>query len=149
MRPTKHAIISAVLGAGLIYYLKSYPAGIACLVSGVLIDLDHHIDYVIAKGKIPNYKELNNFCDSDPAWKPYLIFHSFEFLFFFWFLIFYSKLNVIWGGMAIGLTTHMICDQFANPIKPLAYSTIFRWQKKFDQRQIFTQRFFDEAKKKS
>ena len=138
MRPTTHAIISASISTGLIYFLKSYPAALACFLSGVFIDIDHYLDYFLARKKFTTYKELNEFCDHDTNWKLYLFFHSYELILLFWWAIFYWNLNLFWGGIAIGMTTHMICDQFANPIKPLAYLFIYRWKYKFAQDKILT-----------
>lgn len=53
MSPIKHAAISGVIGLGLAIYLKSWGAGVACLLSGIFVDVDHHLDFIIAKRRFP------------------------------------------------------------------------------------------------
>ena len=149
MRPAAHVVISLGVGAGLAYFFKSCPAAVSCFIGGVFIDIDHHIDYLIARGKIPNYKELNDFCDGvDGGWKPYLIFHSFEALLIAWLLTLYFQLNAVWAGFLIGVTVHLMCDQVANPIRPLGYFSWYRFKVNYDKQKIFTQRYFDELEQK-
>ncbi len=149
MRPTQHVIISAAVGVGLAYTFHSWPALAGCLIGGVLIDIDHHLDFYLARGAFPKYKELVDFCEGRLGdWKPRLIFHSFEAIFLLWLLAVYYQWNIIWGSVLIGATVHMICDQFANPMKPLSYLTLYRLKNNFDKQKIFSQRYFDGLNKK-
>jgi hypothetical protein len=142
MKPSHHVMISAAAGAVVIYQSKSLWAGLACLVAGVLIDLDHHLDYFINKKRMPTYQELKSFCEDDRSWRPYLIFHSFELFILLWICLFYFKLGEVWIGLAIGSTLHIMCDQFFNPIKPLSYFFLFRLANRFDQSRIFSPKAF-------
>ena len=145
MLPTSHAIISGILGYGIYKCSGSAPAGCAAFLSGILIDFDHHIDYLIAKGRIPlSYKKLFYFCSYDSYPKIYLLFHAWEYLALLWFFIYIAKLHVIWIGFALGLTTHMICDQWVNPLKPLGYFLIYRIKQGFLKRKILTDEYFSQ-----
>jgi membrane-bound metal-dependent hydrolase YbcI (DUF457 family) len=138
MKPIYHVMISVAAGAVIAYQSKSLYAGAACLVGGVLIDLDHHLDYFISKRKMPTYQELKSFCEEDRSWKPYLIFHSYELFLLLWICLFYFKLGAVWMGLGVGLTLHIICDQLFNPCKPLSYFFLYRLANRFDQSRIFS-----------
>ena len=61
----------------------------------------------------------------------------------FWLLIYSFDLGIIWKGMAIGLTTHLLLDQFTNPIKPLFYFLTFRIMNKFEKSKIMSEKYFE------
>jgi hypothetical protein len=143
MLPTAHVIISAVLGFGVYKYTGSTPAGLSTFLSGVFIDLDHHIDYWIANGKIPlSYKKLFNFFEHGTYTKVFIIFHSWELLAILWGAIMLFHLGSLWLGVAIGISVHMLCDQIANPLKPLGYFMVYRIKHKFLKKEIMTDAYF-------
>jgi len=143
MMPSKHAVISAGVSAALLIGLKSWPAAAVCFLSGVFIDIDHHLDYYLDRKKFPfRFQELVDFCANQSTGKLYLIFHSYEGLAFYWFLIYYYQLGFIWIGLAVGVTQHMICDQICNPFRPLSYFFIYRWRYGFERKYIFKEDYF-------
>ena len=145
MSPSKHLIVSTGLGMIMLLWLKSWAAAGACFVSGILIDLDHHLDFFWAKNKIPlNYQELRTFCKFDKHGKLFLIFHSYESLIVLWLLIYYLQLNVVWLGIAVGLTVHLFFDQFTNPIKPFFYFFIYRVRVGFERKHLFTKEYLQK-----
>ena len=144
MKPTHHLLISAALSILLLIWFKSWHAALACLLGGVFIDLDHHLDYFIDKKKIPlSYQELFDFGAHGTESKLYLFLHSYELLTLFWLLIWYLHLNDIWIGLALGFSVHMICDQIVNPVRPLGYFLIYRMKYGFERKHIFTKEYFE------
>jgi len=138
MRPTHHVIISAGVSSIFALWVKSWGAVCACFLSGIFIDLDHHLDYWLAKKELPlSYKKLLDFCTNDHRTKLYLFLHSYELLFLFWLSIYYFDLNVIWLGIAVGMTIHILCDEVANPLRPLAYFLTYRMKNKFERKHFF------------
>lgn len=149
MLPTAHAVISGVLGVGIYKCTGSAASGISAFLSGVFIDLDHHLDYFIALKKVPlSYKKLLDFFEFDyPSYpKVYLFFHAWEFLALLWAIIYILHLNVVWIGFALGITVHMICDQIVNPLKPLGYFIIYRIKHGFLKKDILTDAYFQKKK---
>ena len=138
MRPTHHLIISAGFGAAYGAAMNSWSGAAAVVISGVLIDLDHHIEYYIAHKKIPwSYKELKRFCAAHQEWnKIYLIFHSYELLVILWLSAYIFQWNTFWTGIVVGMTQHMICDEFYNPIRPLGYFWWYRIKHGFAREKI-------------
>jgi hypothetical protein len=133
MRARYHVIASAGISLGFQAAMHSWPATLGCFLSGILIDVDHYLEYYIVRKEFPfQYKDLVKFCMENKQKKLYLVFHAYEYLILLWFSIFFFSLGKIWIGIAVGLTTHLIFDQFTNPIKPLFYFLTFRIKNKFE-----------------
>ena len=147
MTPAGHVVISAATGGIFLYSTHSWAGAVACFFSGIFIDLDHHLDFYLEKGKIPlRYSELLYFCEKEKTGKLYLFFHSYELLALFWLLIMFLHLGYFWSGLALGLTTHLIADQIFNPLKPLGYFLIYRIRNDFDKAKIFVDDFYHSLK---
>lgn len=137
MRPTYHVMISGGVSAVLAFWIQSWGAVWACFLSGIFIDLDHHWDYWLIKKELPlSYKKLVDFSRNHQERKMYLFFHSYELIFLLWVSIYYFDLNLIWLGVAVGVTTHILCDEFTNPMKPLAYFLIYRMRNRFQRKLL-------------
>ncbi len=142
MRARYHVVASAVVAVGFQSAVNSWPAALGCFLSGVLIDLDHYLEYCILRGKFPfRYKELVEFCLYGKDNKVYLLFHAYEFIVILWAGIYFFHLGSIWIGIALGLTVHMIFDQFTNPIRPLFYFLTFRFAQKFEKSKLLTEAY--------
>ena len=143
MKPVYHGLISGAFSIVLLVWFNSWHMALTCFLGGIFIDLDHHIDYFLAKKEIPlSYTKLFNFGAYDKHAKLYLFFHTYEALIFFWLAIYYFHLNDLWLGLAVGLTTHMICDQFANPLRPLGYFLIYRLKHGFERKYILKEDYY-------
>ena len=127
MKPSHHAVISSVAGVILAVLVNSYQAGIACFISGILTDIDHHLEYYLAKGRVPfRYSELVDFCVNERKQKLYLFLHSYEFIIALWLCVYFFSLGGVIFGIAVGMSIHLLCDQFVNPQRFLFYFIIFR-----------------------
>lgn len=142
MKPIYHVAISTGLSAIVYAWFKSIPAAMACFLSGIFIDLDHHLDYFICQRKIPSsYKKLLEWCAAHKTGRFYMIFHSYELLTILWLNIYFLKLDEIWIGFALGVSVHLICDQIVNPLKPLYYFLIYRFMHRFDRRSLYKEEY--------
>ena len=145
MKPVQHVILSTGVSVLFWLWLKSLPATIVCFLSGIFIDIDHHLEYWFVKKKFPwNYRELEKYCCEEFLERIYLIFHAYEWLVLLWAAIYIFDLDVVWVGLGVGLTTHLIADVLCNPIQPLGYSIIFRASRGFCGRRILTERYEKE-----
>ncbi|MCD4780444.1 MAG: metal-dependent hydrolase [Candidatus Omnitrophica bacterium] len=143
MKPIQHTWISACIGAGLGLWFKSWPASLMCLLSGVLIDLDHYVDYSIVKGEFPfRYKDLVDFCKNQRVGGLYIILHSFEFIIIFFILDYYYQFEVIWLCCAIGMAIHLLCDHLTNPVRPLAYFLTYRLYYSFRKKHLYKKEYY-------
>jgi len=146
MKPSQHVVFSAGLALGVEAAMHSWPASLGCFLSGVLIDLDHHLDYCLVHKKFPfKYQDLVHFCWDAKVTKLYLFFHAYEYLFVLWLSILILHLGKIWTGVAIGLTAHIVCDQFTNPVRPMFYFLTFRLQNQFTKVKIVSDRYYQEC----
>jgi hypothetical protein len=137
MKPTHHVIISGGVSAVFGFWIQSWSAVFACFLSGIFIDLDHHLDYWLIKKEIPlSYKKLLHFCHQEPDARLYLFLHSYELIFIFWACIYYFEWNAVCLGVAVGVTAHIICDEIFNPMRPLAYFLTYRIKHGFERRSL-------------
>ncbi len=144
MKASYHVAVSAGVSLGFQAIFQSWPATLGCFLSGVLIDLDHYLEYYIFKKSFPyKYKHLLRFCYYGKDSKIYLIFHGYEYLMILWIVISFFHLSLLPIGIAVGLTVHIFFDQFTNPVKPLFYFLTFRIYHHFEKTKILTKEYFE------
>ena len=148
MTPTSHVIASTLTSAVFFAVTHSWEGTAACFLSGIFIDIDHHFDLWIHKKKILwDIKHIYDFCEREKEGKLYLIFHSYELLAVFWLCLIFFHWNVVWWGLAVGLTVHIILDQIFNTtITPFTYFLWYRIQKKFTKELLFAPDFYTKEK---
>lgn len=135
MLPSRHIMISLPLAIAVGSFTQSVLAGLLCLFSGVLVDADHLIEYIIHYGcKSLNFKEIYRACtemtkpeEEGGVKKLHLFFHSLEICILLWIGYALSK-NFYLLSIALGYTGHLIMDIIGNSkiIKPLSYFTTLR-----------------------
>lgn len=138
MRVLGHVAITVTAGTILYNYANSIYSLLSFLVAGILIDLDHYIDYVREYGMTFDIKKVHHACkyENTNFKKTTFILHSYELIALFWLAIIIFNLSIIWKYCAIGLTLHLFIDQVTNPTWPLAYFFLFRLLNNFDTKKI-------------
>lgn len=144
MLPSRHIIVSLPLGAAVGFFTESFFAGLLCFFCGVLIDIDHLIEYLIHYGLRPftsfgsTLKEVYQTCGGMlsregkcAVKKIYLIFHAVELVILLWVVFAFNK-NIYLFSIASGYTAHLIMDIAINPMRPSAYFIVFRIKNSFD-----------------
>ena len=138
MSPSKHIVASGISSIAFAACIHSWGGTAACFLSGIFIDLDHIIDFWIAKKRFPRqYRDLYSFCTNEKAGKLHLIFHSYELLAVLWFLCVFYKWNPVWLGLTIGMTLHIILDAMTNSLRPLVYFLTYRIRHDFSKASTF------------
>lgn len=143
MKPVHHVLISTGVSALFWSAFKSVPATAVCFLSGIFIDIDHHLDYWFVRKKFPwNYGKMKDYFFSQKyrGGPLYLIFHAYEWLILLWGFIFIGQPGIFWQGLGVGLTTHMIADLIYNPIKPYGYFITYRFLRHFNSERILKPR---------
>ncbi len=138
MLPSRHIIASLPLGAAVGFFTESLFAGLLCFLTGIFVDIDHIIDYIIHYGlKAFNFKEAYRCCrnmanpeEEGGIRKLYLFFHAAEFAILLWVGFTFFR-NIYLLSIALGYTGHIILDVAANRIKPSAYFITLRIKNKF------------------
>ena len=95
-------------------------------MAGVLIDLDHLLEYFKDRGPTVNLREIYSFCVKMDMKKMYLVMHSYEIMIALWISIYAFSLSDPWKALAIGLTQHLVFDLMTNPIKGVGYFLTYR-----------------------
>jgi membrane-bound metal-dependent hydrolase YbcI (DUF457 family) len=134
LRLYQHAIISILISGAVFLIFKSVTASALALLSGVLIDGDHLLDYFIKiKWKLKSFSIKNFFYTyrTEDQPKYYLLLHSFELSVFFPFLLFLIGCKEAAAGVFLGYFPHMVLDRIFNGGHPFGYFLIYRAIRKF------------------
>jgi len=108
------------------------------LAAGVLIDVDHILDYYLQQGITLKIKNIYFWCLETRCKFLFIFFHSLELVFLLWIIISLFKLNLFWVAFAIGITQHMVLDVLFNrEVNIFGYFLSFRIIKKFRKENIF------------
>jgi hypothetical protein len=136
MLPIGHVIASGFVSVFVGVHFKSFGCAAVSFASGVLIDLDHLIDYYANHGFTWKAKAVYDSCRKVTFKKLYLLLHSYELIALLWVLVSVYQLSNVWKAIAIGFTQHMIFDQITNPINTLGYFLTYRVIKGFKKESI-------------
>ncbi|MEW6557556.1 MAG: hypothetical protein AB1349_09410 [Elusimicrobiota bacterium] len=137
MKPTRHIAIS--LSISVVWYLifNSLKLSLALLLAGVLIDIDHLVEYFREVGFKTDIKRFFYCCENYAFKKNILILHSWELFVVFSLVVFFMYPDLIIYGIYIGYSVHLVFDQLSNLSKPLTYSLIYRWKNDFQTEKIW------------
>jgi hypothetical protein len=137
MRIEHHTAISVVISGILFMVFKSTGLAVACLLSGIFIDLDHIIDYLREHGWPFKVKKFFYVFDKKDFNQIMLLWHGWEWLILFVAAAWLSEWNPWVTGTFIGLTQHIIFDSVFNSNRLRSYSILWRWKQDFDFDAIF------------
>lgn len=118
MKPPGHAAISLTIGGVLWAVTKSPYAFVAATVTGVMIDLDHLVEYYWWF-----IKEDNS--------KVFYFLHSYELVVPAFLAGYLSGWDPVVLGVSVAFTGHLITDQLVNPVRPLTYFFTYRALNRF------------------
>lgn len=108
------------------------------LAAGILIDIDHVIDYYLQQGVTLKFRAIYDWFISGRFWLVFIFFHSLEFLFLFWAAVWFYRLGLDWVFFGLGLTQHLVLDLISNRgFKPYGYFLTYRIIKRFRKEDIF------------
>ncbi len=134
----EHHIAASIIISGLLHAIfKSWTITTASFVSGVFIDLDHIIDYVITYGRRFDAKHFFHYFNNSQCKKSIFIFHGWEWLFIFAVIAKLTEWNPLPIGILIGCAQHLVLDQLFNKTSALTYFFFWRWKHKFDHVLLF------------
>mgnify|MGYP003970074027 CR=1 len=134
----KNHITTSIIISALIFAIsKSWIIFTSSLISGVLIDCDHILDYLWSYRKRFRVKEFLNTCYCEKDYKCGVIFHSWELLLPLNLYAFLVSDNLWVMGITIGLTQHVVLDQIFNKSNWSAYFFFIRLKNGFDREKMF------------
>lgn len=118
-----HIIASISAGTAVGVFFRSPSVGLVCFLSGLLLDIDHIIEYLINFGwKDFTLKNFYQTCrrtakqQGEPRFKQvHLVFHSLELAFILWFVVFYTK-NAYVFAATLGYSLHLVMDSLGGDL---------------------------------
>jgi hypothetical protein len=117
---------------------KSFASALVCFFSGILVDVDHYIDYARDRGLNCNLKEFFRYCHSSKYDRLFILFHGYEYFVPLAFILVRSDYNLVLTAVFVGYVQHLLFDQFTNPVKPLAYFITYRLKNRFRKECVLT-----------
>ena len=137
-----HLVVTAILAVWFYRLTGGWSWPVLAVVGGILIDVDHFIDYFLYFG--PKFDVLGFFTHRHLAsGKIYVVLHSWELVFVMWL----GSLAVLWlTPLAAGMTAHLLVDTFSRHHKSiLFYSLVYRTFHGFKREKIDARGSFDDA----
>ena len=113
MLPREHVVVSASVGAVTYAVTGSPVVASASFLSGILIDLDHVVDFIFLSGEKLTVKNFFSWCLEARWQRICLVLHSYEIYALLVAVYFYSG-GEIFKGILIGMGTHLLQDQIGN-----------------------------------
>ncbi|MDE6846211.1 MAG: hypothetical protein K2J99_10665 [Lachnospiraceae bacterium] len=130
MRPLRHLAYSTAAASALLVTTKSPKIAMGCVAAGVLVDLDHLIEYKKFCGDDWKWEEFSTGRYFDAKGTVKVIFHSWEAAAVMWGIVLAQdgirKKNLLYG-IAAGYTLHLILDQIGNNMCKMGYFELYRW----------------------
>lgn len=120
----------------MLFYFRSFLCAFIAFAAGVLIDLDHVIDFLL-QFNIKRFKEFFAIMYRTEQSRIYILMHSVEMLLLLWSAIILIPLNKHWIALAIGFTQHIALDVIFNPMKSTGYFLSYRLINSFDKEKLF------------
>ena len=148
MNPFAHIAISTALGGALWFALKSIPAALACLAAGVLVDLDHVLDYIYNFGWRPRARHFMRTFKHDVLRRIVVFLHSWELAPLAVLAVWWSGWHPVGIGLLAGALAHLALDQIFNRHSPLAYFITYRIYHRFAGRPFYGRREYRERLRK-
>ena len=135
-------MVSVPLAAVLGLTSQSISAVIFCFIGGVLIDLDHFIEYIIHRGlKTLNPRQIYQGCASlikrskNDIKKVHFIFHAAELALLLWAAFLFTK-KIYFLSAACGYSVHLAMDMRAGTLRPDAYFLFTRIKNNFQTARL-------------
>lgn len=137
MKIEHHITVSTIVSVILYMIYKSWGLSIASLLTGIFIDLDHIIDYLIAHGSRIHPREFLLYFYKEKHRKITLLFHAWEWLLCLSIMTVFTEFNPWISGACVGYGHHIIADYIYSKTSFRSYSFFWRWKNRFDSSIIF------------
>lgn len=109
-----HLYTSTLLGGVLYAVTRSWQIAVSSILSGIFIDIDHILDFLLFSGEKFSVKSMFSWCHEGRWRKVTLLLHSYE-IYFILIIVTYYFPSEILMGILFGTGLHMILDQARNP----------------------------------
>jgi len=143
MKIENHLITTVLLVTVSYLVTRSWQSAIGLFIGGVLIDLDHFVEFWYDNGLSFNMPRFFAYGNKGINSRYFIFFHSYELLIILLFIAYHSSLPLLFYGVIIGMSCHLLID-YINIVKNLRYrynsffifSFIFRSVFKYNREAI-------------
>ena len=130
-------MISVAAAAGIYTITRSAPMIVAFLCAGVLLDLDHWVDYWFEYGRRFDVLHFFRVVAQKRFRRAFLLLHTWEGFLLSIGLAWWSGWNPWLAGGCLGWGSHLLLDQFSTHPNRFGYFLIWRALGRFDYQQTF------------
>lgn len=132
MKATAHICASIAAGSAAYGLTGSPGISVSCLLSGILLDVDHLLDFYLLAGERFTFKGFFSWCYELRWRKIYLVLHSYE-LYLLLALAACLFPSQALTGVLLGMGLHLFMDQLGNKgLNKWFYFMIFRYRSGFE-----------------
>ena len=141
MKPQGHVIVSVGLGGLFWARSRDFRTLLISLIFGVLVDIDHLVDYFYAERSFRfNLRAFLSSRSWARSGRVFVLFHGFEYLPFV-FLFWQGMRGRKWAIAATSaMSVHLLADHVLNDLKPLGYFITYRLAHRFRASELIDQR---------
>ena len=137
MKLKQHITISLFFSAFFYTISNSWIIFGSSFISGILIDIDHILDYFMEHRINIQIKQFFDVFHNYKMSRAWLIFHSWELLFLLGISAFIVRWNPWIVGTVVGFTQHIVLDQVFNKPNKWTYFFFWRLKKGFSSKRCF------------
>jgi hypothetical protein len=138
IRLEHHTLVSLGFGLAFYFVFRSFAGALICFFAGILVDVDHYVDYVRDRGLNLNLKRFFEYGYGLEYDRLFILFHAYEYFVPLAFMLVLSGYNLFVAAVFTGFAQHLLFDQFTNPVKPLAYFITYRLKNRFSRESILS-----------
>jgi len=137
MRLTKHIAASICASGGIYLATKSAAMAGWSFATGVLLDVDHLLDYWNETSFNVDIARFFVACHKCDFTLLRLYFHSFEAVLMFCIAAYFTRSGLL-TALTLGMAQHIFFDQLSNKVYPAGYIFIYRWRCGFKTAKVFS-----------
>ena len=147
MKGEHHLLVSAVAAGAIYAATRSLPMSAAFLAAGVLLDLDHWIDYWVEYGGRFDVRHFVVAVSTKDFRRAFIFLHAWEGVILAAFLTWRSGWSPWLAGLTLGWGIHLLLDQLNNAPSPWGYSLLWRGLGRFDYKRSFPEPYRPDGSK--
>lgn len=139
MKASTHIGISTIAAVSAYKLTGSQTFSISLFLSGIFIDLDHVVDYMLLSKERFTIKNFFSWYDEHRWQRVFIVLHSYELITIFSLIACLLK-NEIMIGMSLGFLLHIMLDQIGNMTadlndrkSPWFYFFLYRYAMSFEK----------------
>ncbi|MBP7831028.1 MAG: metal-dependent hydrolase [Kiritimatiellae bacterium] len=137
MKAEHHLAVSLTTAAAIYAATRSAPLIGSFLVAGVLLDLDHWVDYWAEYGRRFDVRHFFESVSHKEFRKAFLFLHAWEWVALCGLLAWWRNWNPWLSGLTLGWGLHLLLDQLCNSTRPWTYFLLWRAFGRFEYKRSF------------